>query len=273
MSQRAHQGELSGTYWAPGQYLKFSEQRLWPALELLDRIPIAKPDVIYDLGCGSGQVTRFLARRWFSSEVYGLDNSPQMLAEAAREPSTVHWVCADIHTWVPRKSPDLIYSNAALHWVGGHSDLFQRLASYLNPGGCLAVQMPLSWNLPSHRRLMRDTLEGCGHDNKPLGDIALRTSLSTNWVENTDFYHDILAPLAQRLDIWETRYFHELEGEDAVFEWVKGSGLRPILNSLGDTERSRFLQAYRQRLRDAYPKRSGNRTVYLFPRLFIVALV
>lgn len=272
MSQRAHQGEVAGTSWAPDQYLKFAEHRLRPALELLDRIPLAKPNVIYDLGCGSGRITRLLTERWSSSEVYGLDNSPQMLTEAAAEPSTVHWIDADIRNWVPRKAPDLIYSNATLHWVDGHSDLFRRLINYLNPGGCLAVQMPLSWDLQSHR-LMRDTLARGGPDGRALGDAALLAALSTKWVEDTDFYHDILAPRARCLDIWETQYFHELEGENAVFEWMKGSGLRPILNGLGDADRDWFLKIYKERLRDAYPKHSGNRTVYPFRRLFIVASV
>ena len=271
MSERAHQGEVAGTHWVPGQYLKFAEHRLRPALELLDRILLGAPGVIYDLGCGSGHLTRLLAERWFSSEVYGLDHSPQMLAEAAGEPSTVHWVNVDIRSWIPRETPDLIYSNATLHWVNGHFDLFPRLMGYLNPGGCLAVQMPLSWDLPSHR-LMRDTLAQGGPDGTPVGDVALRASLSSNWVEDTEVYHDILAPCTRHLDIWETQYFHVLEGEDPVFEWVRGSGLRPILNSLGDADRNWFLNVYKQRLRDAYPKRSDNRTLYPFRRLFIVAL-
>ena len=259
--------------WAPDQYLKFAEHRLRPALELLDRISLVEPNVIYDVGCGSGQITRLLAERWSSSEVYGLDHSQEMLAEAATEPSTVHWIDADICNWVPRKSPDLIYSNATLHWVDGHIDLFPRLMSYLNPGGCLAVQMPLSWDLPSHR-LMRDTLaEGGPDDGTPVGDASLLASLSSKWVLDAEVYHDILAPLTRRLDIWETQYFHELEGEDAVFEWVKGSGLRPILNSLRDADRDWFLKVYRQRLRDAYPKCPDNRTLYPFRRLFIVGLV
>ncbi len=271
MSQRAHQGEVAGTRWTPGQYLKFAQERLRPAIELLDHIPLAEPKVIYDLGCGSGRITRLLAERWYSSEVYGLDNSPQMLAEAAGEPSTVHWIDADIRNWVPRKSPDLIYSNAALHWIGGHSDLFARLVSYLNPGGCLAVQIPLSWDLPSHR-LMRDTLAGGGPDGR-LGDAELLAALLNKWVEDAKFYYDILSPCTRHQDIWETQYFHVLEGDDPVFEWVMGSGLRPILNNLGDADRSWFLKVYKQRLRDAYPKHSENRTVYPFRRLFIVALV
>ena len=246
MSERAHQGEVAGTHWVPGQYLKFAKHRLWPALELLDRIPLGAPGVIYDLGCGSGHLTRLLAERWSSSEVYGLDHSPQMLAEAAGEPSTVHW-------------------------VNGHFDLFPRLMGYLNPGGCLAVQMPLSWDLPSHR-LMRETLAQGGPGGTPIGDGALQVSLSNNWVEDTDIYHNILAPCTRYLDIWETQYLHVLEGEDPVFEWVRGSVLRPILNSLRDADRNWFLNVYKQRLRDAYPKRSDNRTLYQFRRLFIVAL-
>lgn len=271
MSQKAHQGEVAGTHWIPGQYLKFSEQRLRPALELLDRIPLEAPDVIYDLGCGSGRITRFLAKRWSSSRVYGIDNSPQMLVEAASQPSTVRWVDTDIRNWVPQENPDLIYSNAAFHWVDVHSELFTRLVSYLNPGGCLAVQMPLSWDLPSHR-LMRDTLARGGPDGTPVGDAALLAALSNKWVEDTDFYWNILSPRTRRLDIWETRYLHVLEGDDPVFEWVMGSGLRPILNSLPDTQRKQFLKVYRQRLRDAYPKHPVDRTLYPFPRLFIVAL-
>ena len=96
-----------------------------PALELLDRIPLVAPNMIYDLGCGSGHVTRLLAERWSSSEVCGLDHSPQMLAEAASEPSTVHWVNADIRSWTPREAPDLIYSNATLHWVSDHFELLE----------------------------------------------------------------------------------------------------------------------------------------------------
>lgn len=272
MSQRAHQGDVAGTRWVPGQYLKFSRQRLRPAFELLDRIPLEAPDVVYDLGCGSGQITRILAKRWSSSEVCGIDNSPQMLAEAAAEPSTVRWADADIRRWVPEENPDLIYSNAALHWVDDHSGLFARMVNYLNPGGCLAVQMPLSWDLPSHR-LMRDTLANGGPGGKPVGDASLLAALSKKWVEDADFYYDILSPRTRCLDIWETRYLHVLEGDDPVFEWVMGSGLRLVLNGLSDTERNRFLKVYKQRLRDAYPARSGNRTLYPFPRLFIVALV
>ena len=269
-SARPHQGEVAGTHWDPNQYLKFADHRLRPALELLDRVPLAAPRVIYDLGCGSGHVTRLMSQRWPAAAVHGLDQSPEMLAEAASEPSPVHWLHADIRDWTPPEPADLIYSNATLQWVDGHRELFPRLMRHLAPGGCLAVQMPLSWDMPSHR-LMRQTLEHGGPGGAPIGDAVVLAAVRRKWVEDAEVYYDLLHPLGQRLDIWETEYLQVLTGDDPVLEWVKGTGLRPILNGLGEADRRVFLDGYRRALRDAYPQRAGGQTLYPFRRLFIVA--
>ena len=267
---RPHQSGVAGRHWDPDQYLKFADHRLRPALELLDRVPLAEPRVIYDLGCGSGHVTRLMSQRWPAATVYGLDQSPEMLVQAAAEPSPVRWLEADIHDWLPREAPDLIYTNATLQWLDNHSELFPRLMGYLGPGGCLAVQMPLSWDMPSHR-LMRHTLEGGGPGGAPVGNAAVLAALRRRWVEDAEVYYDLLSPLGKRLDIWETSYLQVLTGEDPVLEWVKGTGLRPVLNGLDEADRRVFLEAYRQALRDAYPQRPSGETLYPFRRLFIVA--
>ena len=272
MAAQTHHSRLAGTSWNPVQYLKFGGQRLRPALELLDRVPLASPAVVFDLGCGPGEVTRLLAERWPAATVYGLDNSPEMLEKAAAEPSHVQWVEANIADWEPAQAPDLLYSNATLHWVPDHQALFPRLLGYLRPGGCLAVQMPLSWDLPSHR-LMRATLANGGPHGGPLGSEELREAVGRRGVEDAGYYYDLLAGLAGSLDIWETEYLQVLEGEDPVLEWVKGTGLRPILKGLDAAERDLFLATYAQRLRETYPLRADGSTLYPFRRLFIVATV
>jgi trans-aconitate 2-methyltransferase len=50
--------------WDPQQYLKFSDHRLRPALDLMARIPAIEARTVYDLGCGPGNITRMLAERW-----------------------------------------------------------------------------------------------------------------------------------------------------------------------------------------------------------------
>ena len=257
--------EDSSTRWDPAQYLKFSDDRLRPGLDLMHRISSQSPRHICDLGCGTGTLTRLLAARWPEAAVTGVDHSADMLATAAAEPSTVEWVESDLRTWQPTDAPDLIYSNATLHWVEGHERLFPHLLALLQRGGALAVQMPLSWGQDSHL-LMRQVLEQLA-----LGDDALRRTTARKWVDEPAAYYDLLAPLCAQIDLWQTEYLHVLSGDDPVLEWVQSTGLRPILNGLDDDQRAEFLTEYRTRLRQAYPRRADGTTLYPFRRLFIVA--
>lgn len=268
----AHVADIAGTRWNPGLYLRFADHRQRPALDLLDRVPLAAPRIAWDLGCGTGAVARLMAGRWPEASVHGLDHSREMLAKASAEPSRVAWVEADLRDWVPDAPPDLLYSNATLQWVDGHRDLFPRLAGLVAPGGCLAVQMPCNFDAPSHR-LMRDVLAVGGPGGAPLGDAALRDAVAARWVESGPWYYDLLAPRCASIDVWETEYLHVLEGDDPVLEWTRATGLRPILAGLADAERDRFVSGYRERLREAYPRRADGRTLFPFRRLFIVATV
>ncbi len=270
MTKNNHETQSAKNVWNPAQYLKFTDHRQRPAIELLNRIPVQSPKIIYDLGCGTGDITRMIARRWPAASVCGLDNSLEMLQLAGKGPEGIDWIEADIAHWQPKKSPDLIFSNAALHWLPNHQLLFPRLAGMLSTGGCLAVQMPLSWDAVSHQ-LMRDTLADCEIHGRRLGTDELRAAVARRWVDDAASYFDLLAGCMRTLDIWETEYQQVLSGIDPVFEWVKGTGLRPILNGLDDEELDIFLPVYKQRLQKAYPVRPDGNTLYPFRRLFIVA--
>lgn len=265
-----HQRHAAGSRWDPAQYARFSDHRLRPALELMERVPLADPALIYDLGCGPGEVTRILAERWPDATVTGVDNSPEMLAKARALSDTIAWIEADIAVWQPEGAPDLIYSNATLHWLDGHDVLIPALFDLLAPGGCLAVQMPRSWPLPSHR-LMRETLANGAADGAALGPSALRDALDHIWVQDPAYYYDLLSPRARLVDIWETDYLQVLAGDDPVLAWVSSTGLRPVLNGLSDADRVIFLPRYAAALRAAYPVRENGTTLYPFRRLFIVA--
>ncbi len=265
-----HQRHAAGTSWNPTQYQLFSSHRLRPALELLARVPLSDPTRIYDLGCGPGEITQIIANRWPDATVIGVDNSPEMVAKAKLLTDEIHWVEADIADWQPDRAPDLIYSNATLQWLDGHDSLIPRLFGLLAPNGCLAVQMPQSWGLPSHR-LMRDTLAHGGPDGSPIGPSALRQALDHVWVADATHYFDLLSPLSRTIDIWETEYVQVLTGDNPVLEWVSGTGLRPVLNGLSESDRATFLASYSVALLAAYPQRSNGQTLYPFRRLFIVA--
>jgi trans-aconitate 2-methyltransferase len=263
---------VDDTRWDPSRYLAFADHRQRPALELLARVPLSSPTLVYDLGCGTGSATRAVSGRWPEARVIGVDSSTEMLERAAATPSRIEWLAADVRSWEPSQPAHLIYSNAALHWVGDHDALFPRLLARLAPGGCLAVQMPLSWDLPSHHAI-RETLATGGPGGSSLGSAELRREMERRWVDEHDVYYDRLAPHTTALDIWETRYLQVMEGDDPVLEWVSSTSLRPVLHGLTDRDRELFLAGYSRRLRDAYPRRHDGRTVYPFRRLFLVAVV
>lgn len=250
--------------WDPAQYLAFEAPRLRPARDLLAVLDIEAPGLVYDLGCGAGNVTALLAERWPEARVIGVDSSPEMLATAAQRLAGIGWRRADIATWAPDEPADLIFSNAALHWLDDHQSLLPRLVDGLRPGGVLAVQMPNNFTAPSHSAIAETAREGPWRGRlEPL----LLPPLAPPQV-----YHELLAPRCRRLEIWETEYLHLLEGLDPVLAWVKGTALRPLLAVLEEAERARFEAACGVRLRRAYPAAADGRTPFPFRRLFIVAV-
>ena len=250
--------------WNPDQYLKFSAPRLRPALDLLASVPVARPATVYDLGCGAGNVTRLLAERWPGADLTGVDDSAAMLAKAATEVAGVRWLERSVADWRAERPADVIYSNAALHWLPDHDRLFPALLGQLAPGGVLAAQMPRNFDAPSHA-LINDAVRA------GPWRARLEAMLKPSPVATPDVYYDVLAPLAARLDIWETEYLQVLEGIDPVKEWTKGTWLKQFLDALAPSDRAPFEADYAARLRSAYPTRADGKTLFPFRRLFIVA--
>jgi trans-aconitate 2-methyltransferase len=260
--------------WNSQQYLKFADERLRPGFDLLAQINDLPDGPLFDLGCGPGAHLRAIAARWPARPVTGIDNSGAMLAEAAKDQSPIGWVNADITAWHADAPAALIYSNATLHWLTDHAQLFPRLFAMLTKGGVLAVQMPRNFDNPS-QTLMRETAANgpWAATLAPLfaPDCPTPSMLRPDPVAPPDFYYDLLAPRAKGgIDLWETEYVHQLK-DAAVLEWMRGTTLRPVLDALNDQLRAAFLDAYAQRLAAVFPRRDDGKTLLKFRRLFLVA--
>jgi len=251
--------------WDPDHYLHFGGHRIRPALDLMARIPVSAPERIVDLGCGAGNVARFLGEYWPRARITGVDSSPEMLTKAFAEGLDVTWLEADIAEWVPDEPPDVIFSNAALHWCDDHATLLPRLLGLIAPGGVLAIQMPRNHAAPSHTCMAAAAKSG------PWAQ-KLTPILREQPVQPPAFYYDLLSPLVWRLDIWETEYCQVLDGDNPVVEWTRGTALKPLLDALDDDdEKTAFEADYAQRIESAYPQRGDGKTLFPFRRLFIIA--
>ena len=250
--------------WNPNQYLKFAQPRLRPALDLLARVPLDDPRRVCDLGCGTGSLTRVMAERWPQAEVMGVDSSASMLGQATDTPANVRWLQQDVAHWAPTQAADLIYSNAAMHWLPDHATLIPRLLSQLAAGGVLAIQMPRNFAAPSHTAITDTVMSGPWR-------ARLAPLLRPTPVADPAWYIDLLSTQAAELDVWETEYQQLLTGPDPVKEWTKGTWLASFLNALEGPERAAFERDYAARVALAYPQRADGTTLFPFRRLFIVA--
>ncbi|MFB8248544.1 trans-aconitate 2-methyltransferase [Streptomyces sp. NPDC055952] len=264
--------------WDPAQYLRHAGHRARPFADLLARVPdlpAQPPDRprIADLGCGPGNVTALLAGRWPTARITGHDNSAEMLDRAHVDHAgptagggRLDFAPADARTWTPDAPHDLIVSNATLQWVPGHAERFADWTAALKPGGTFAFQVPGNFDAPSHR-LMRDLAASPRWRDRLDGVLRHADAVLTPAA-----YHERLTSLGCAADVWETTYVHLLPGEDPVLDWVKGTGLRPVLTALGDDPEASgaFVAEYRDALREAYPP-GPHGTPFPFRRVFAVA--
>ncbi len=253
------------TDWNPAQYLRYGSERLRPALDLMARIHVDLPETVFDLGCGTGTVTGILKDRWPDANVTGVDSSASMLERTVNIETGVNWQHADLNNWQPDHLADVVYSNAALHWLDDHNTLFPRIMGAVKPGGVLAIQMPENFNAPSHTSIADTVREGVWHER-------LAPYQREHPVAEPSFYYDLISPLSSSIDMWETTYMHVLEGDDPIVEWTKGTMLRPLLDHLSEEEAFSFLSSYAKKVAKAYPHQADGKTMFPFKRLFILAI-
>src|SRR6185436_2630784 len=120
---------MPGDAWDPLQYDRFRDERRAPFLDLLALVRPCAGLRAVDLGCGTGELTRILHERTGAAETLGVDRSRAMLEKsAAAAGGGLRFECADLRVPLAPGRWDLIFSNAALHWLPDHQALFADLA-------------------------------------------------------------------------------------------------------------------------------------------------
>jgi trans-aconitate 2-methyltransferase len=235
-------------FWDPEQYGRFAAERRQPFLDLLALVRPIPGGRAADLGCGTGELTRALRERLGAAETLGIDTSTAMLARAkVYAGGGVRFEEGDIGVFAPARPFDLVFSNAALHWVPDHPRLLGRLARAVAPGGQLAFQVPANFDHPSHiaaeetasEEPFASTLGGSAHPRNVLAPEAYAALL-----DRLGFSEQTV-----RLQV----YGHRLDSREGVVEWVKGSLLTDYEKRLPPELFARFVARYRQRLFERLP--------------------
>ncbi len=233
--------------WDPDLYHRFRAERAAPFEDLLGLVRPAPGLSVLDLGCGTGELTARLKEALPDSDVLGLDSSPEMLerARALARPG-LRFELGSVEAAAGEF--DLVFSNAALHWVADHRNLIPRLLGMVRPGGQLAVQIPSNYDHPA---------------NRVGGEVALRPPFrealgAWTWTVHVlplSEYAEILHSAgAEDLTALEKVYPHLLENAGALRDWLAGTTLRPYLSRLPEPLHAPFLRAVGEELERRFPR-------------------
>lgn len=229
--------------WSPEQYERFKAERHQPFDDLLALIERRPRMRVVDLGCGTGELTRELHDALSASETVGIDDSETMLLKAGHfEGEMLHFERGSIEAFVADEPFDLVFSNAALHWVPDHERLFTRLAGFLGNHGQLAIQMPANDTHASHR-VAAEVAESFGLEARPDHVLCVER------------YAELLHRLGfKRQHVRMQVYGHVLPSAADVVEWVRGALLTHYEALLSPERFVEFVDTYRSRLGAVLPE-------------------
>src|SRR2546430_17681871 len=100
---------------APSGSRMSDDPRPRPFHELVARIGATNPRRVVDLGCGPGNLTETLGKRWPAATLEAFDSSPEMVA-AARERGLAASI-DDVEFWHRSPRTHVARCNAVLQWV------------------------------------------------------------------------------------------------------------------------------------------------------------
>lgn len=234
--------------WSPERYARFAAERKQPFTDLVALLRPGPVRSIVDLGCGPGELTAELHRTLGAAHTLGVDTSDAMLARAAAHATdTVTFVTGDLATFESPSTFDLVFSNAAVHWVDDQARLLARLTALVAPGGQLAIQVPANHHHPSQVIAAEVAQEPPFRD--ALGGWSRRSPVLTP-AEYARVLH-ALGYEAQHVRL--VVYAHVLESRDDVVEWMRGTTLTDYERRLPDALWAPFLTRYRARLAEVLP--------------------
>jgi len=248
--------------WDSTQYLKFSEERKQPCVDLMNRLNDHYKSIL-DLGCGPGNSTKNLQNKYPQAEIVGIDIDDNMLEKAKVDYPDLKFIKGHIPESLDNleNQYDLIFSNACIHWIEKQEELIEKVYDRINNDGIFAIQIPLTQESAFYK--------------------ALYTLIKDKWnklsgIDNfhnlsIDEYYNKLSKKFSDVTIWTADYYHILNSKADIIEWYKGSGLRPYLYALNETEKELFLNDLNNVIKEQYHTLEDGKVFLIIPRLFIIA--
>ena len=239
------------------QYITASDHQLLWGQQLVNELKLQGHESILDLGCGDGRLTALLALQVPQGSVVGIDASQQMTAAARqrhRHIRNLSFRTLNINHLCSENEFDVIFSNAALHWVPNHDQLMQRVRRALKPGARIRFNFAGSGNCVHLIDTLQQTL--ATPEFAPLFDrFTWPWTMPT--VEETD--HVVRSAGFRDVRVWNRCEETRFPDAQPLIGWIDHPCLVPFISVLKNLDQQRrFRQRVVQQMIDRTRQPNGS---------------
>ncbi|MEM6343456.1 MAG: methyltransferase domain-containing protein [Bacteroidota bacterium] len=202
---------------------------------------------ILDLGCGTGDLA--LKIKEAGAEVFGVDNSPEMIAQAKEKYPDLDFAVADGRTLGFTKEFDAIFSNAVLHWIPEYEAVIEQMSQALKAGGRIVLEFGGKGNIAQMVQALQQQLAISGYEKNSLIDFWFFPSIGE--------YSSALERAGFR--VVHAEHFDRptpLKGPDGMKDWFRMFADR-FFAGVPQGEREKILDATQESLRPTHYSAEG----------------
>ena len=261
---------LPGARWNAADYAANSAvQQTW-ARELIARLKLRGDEHVLDVGCGDGKVTAEIAQSVPRGAVTGVDASTEMIAFAReafppkKHPNLAFHVM-DARRIKSTRRFEVVFSNAALHWVDDHEAILRGVASVLAPGGRLIISCGGKGNAHDVFVALRPEIR-----LKRWRQFFRRMPKPYFFYSPADYEKWLPRSGFKAVDVRLTPKDATYAGREAFAAWLRTTWL-PYIQRVPEPAREEFIAAVAERYLARHPPDAGNTVRVRMVRLEIEA--
>ena len=205
----------------------------------LRKLGLPQPgELILDLGCGTGHLTKTIAES--GARVIGIDSSPHMIEMARSTYPELEFLIADARNFSFTDPFDAIFSNATLHWVQPTESVVRCISTSLKTGGRFVAEFGGKGNVATIIAAVQQSFRELANSEVDFGWYFPSIGEYTSLLEQYE--------LAVRSAILFERPTPLEDGEMGLRTWIRMFGDR-VFQNLPDALRQQVLERTEEKAR------------------------
>jgi trans-aconitate methyltransferase len=213
-----------------------THQKEW-GNKIINELQIKEDGYILDLGCGDGALTNNLCTLVPYGKVLGIDGSKGMIETAKElESDNLSFILMDINYINLEQDFDLIFSNAALHWVTDHKRLLKNCSQLLKKDGLIRFNFAADENCSNFFKVVKEVIKENEY-KKYFKDFRWPWYMPT-----IEEYKELVEQIGEFKDIevWGENTDRYFENKEALIRWIDQPSLVPFMSFLPDSLKETF---------------------------------